>query len=132
MTAQAGQYNVMRCLRHQEYGAAALALSLFAENVLQVIYLLNFRYAPYYKWAFKGLEALPLLRREGKLLESILCKGVTGTAPQMIEEITKGIIRELIDQGYTTDLGEYLEPYAVYIQQTIGDHMLRNMPIVIE
>lgn len=130
--AQSGQYNVLRCIRHGEYGAASLALSRFAENALQVIYLLNFRYAPYYKWAFKGAKSLSVLKREGELLEKLLCEGVNVNAPQIIEEIVNGVIKALVDQGYASYCGDFLEPYAIGIQQSIADHTLRHMPIVIE
>lgn len=132
LMAQSGQYNLMRCMKHGELGAAALALYRFVESALQVIYLLNFRYAPYYKWALKGISSLALLRREGEFLELLLRKGVGEGAVCTVEEIAKGVIAELIDQGYTPCLGDYLEPYAVHIQQSITDHGLRNMPIVIE
>lgn len=132
LMAQSGQYNLGRCIKHKEYGAATLALARFVESALQVIYLLNFRYAPYYKWAFKGLSALPLLGKEGVWLENLLCNGVTDEAYEMVERIVKGVIAELIDQGYAVDLGEYLEPYAYHIQSTIGDHFVRNMPLIIE
>lgn len=56
--AQAGQYNFMRCVRRGEYGAAALALTEFAQAAVSMAHLLCSRYAPYYKWGFRSLRSL--------------------------------------------------------------------------
>ena len=130
--AQSGQYNVNRCMKHGEYGAASLAISRFVERALDVIYLLNDRYAPYYKWTFMGARSLPTLQREVKLLETLIGNGAIGSAPETIDEIVRGIIDELILQKYTVYQGAFLEPYAYHIQQTIKDHSLRNAPIILE
>ena len=131
LMAQAGQYNVMRCLKHGENGAATLALMQFAEQALQVIFLLNRRYCPYYKWSFKALASLPILKEEGLLLESLLVEKLDWNVTSGIERIAKGTAKELIHQGYCHDLGDYLEPYAYHIQNSIRDHTLRTMPIIL-
>ncbi|MBR2717319.1 MAG: DUF4037 domain-containing protein, partial [Oscillospiraceae bacterium] len=59
--AQAGQYNYARCMRRGESGAASLALGEFVRAAVSMIYLLNRRYAPYYKWVFRVMEDLPSL-----------------------------------------------------------------------
>lgn len=69
MMAQSGQYNYGRCMRRGDVVAAGLAEAEFVRSALSMIYLLNRRYAPFYKWMFRGLsredilgEALPLLK----------------------------------------------------------------------
>lgn len=52
--AQSGQYNYMRCIRRGERTAAFLALSEFLKNTIEMIYLLNKKYMPYYKWSHRG------------------------------------------------------------------------------
>ena len=59
--AQSGQYNYARCLRHGEEGAAMLALSEFVRQGCDAVYLFNRAHMPYYKWALRGMERLPLL-----------------------------------------------------------------------
>ena len=54
--AQSGQYNYMRCLKHGEPGAAALALDEFVRNAADMVFLLNRRFAPYYKWVFRAMR----------------------------------------------------------------------------
>lgn len=58
MMAQSGQYNYTRCLKHGESGAAQLAVMEFVKSTLNVIFLLNKTYQPYYKWSFRALRAL--------------------------------------------------------------------------
>ena len=59
---QAGQYNYPRCARRGDAVAMTLALDEFLRAALQAIYLLNGRYAPFYKWLYRGAEELPRLR----------------------------------------------------------------------
>ncbi len=131
LMAQSGQYNVKRCLIHGEYGASALALSQFVQETIQVIFLLNGRYAPYYKWSFRAMRTLPLLQEEGRLLEEILIQGISNQTPDKIETIVQGVIAQLIRQAYCPDLGDYLEPYAVHIHNSIQDHSLRALPMIL-
>lgn len=66
--AQSGQYNYPRCLAHGETGAAVLAAAEFVRNTASLIYLINRRYAPFYKWllrGMRGLEQLSHLERGG-------------------------------------------------------------------
>ena len=131
LMAQAGQYNVARCLKHGELGAASLALARFAENAIQVIYLLNRRFAPYYKWAFRALDSLSFLVEEGRLLEKTLSGPMGMHTVEAIEKIASGVIDCLIQQGYAVLLGDYLEPYAYHINETIQDGGLRTAPLII-
>ena len=59
--AQAGQYNLPRCLVRGDAVAAMLAVARFAEAALSLVYLCNRRYMPFYKWAAKLARSLPLL-----------------------------------------------------------------------
>ena len=59
--AQAGQYNLPRALRRGETVCAMLAASRFAEAALGMLFLLNRRYMPFYKWAWHIGRDLPFL-----------------------------------------------------------------------
>lgn len=64
--AQAGQYNYPRCLRRGDTVAAQLALAEFTRAALSMVYLLNRRYAPFYKWMHRGLRGFgPSCRAPG-------------------------------------------------------------------
>lgn len=60
LAAQSGQYNFPRTLRRGDKIAAMLAKARFAENALGLVYLLNGRYMPFYKWAPKLARGLPI------------------------------------------------------------------------
>ena len=102
--AQAGQYNFMRCVRRGEYGAAALALTEFAQAAVSMAHLLCSRYAPYYKWGFRSLRSL--------------------------EEIAADIVSVLRARGLTSGNWDYLEPHALEITERIKDPVLRTLHIM--
>jgi hypothetical protein len=73
--AQSGQYNFQRCLRHGQEGAAALAAAEFVQSACSMIYLLNRKHMPYYKWAFRGMQELERLGDMKDALEFLLTAG---------------------------------------------------------
>ena len=58
---QSGQYNFLRSLWRRDYFAAQYAETKFCADVMSLVYLLNRRYSPYYKWLLHGINGLPLL-----------------------------------------------------------------------
>ena len=61
MMGQSGQYNYLRCVARGESGAAQLAVIQFVSSAMHVIFLLNKKYMPYYKWSFRALRELDKL-----------------------------------------------------------------------
>ena len=100
--AQAGQYNYPRCIAHGEPAAAQLAVGEFVRHAIAVIFLLNERYLPYYKWQFRALRALPLLGSEAETLELLLTtdngKTMAQAKQDMIENLSSTVITALQDQ----------------------------------
>ena len=134
LMAQAGQYNYMRCIRHGERAAAQLAAGEFVRSAMNVIFLLNRRYQPYYKWSFRALRALPMLSLQAELLEYLLTTdnedGMYEEKYSVIEGIAADIIDELIGQGVTkADCGD-LEKHAYSVNDAVEDGQLRNMHIL--
>lgn len=72
--AQSGQYNLPRALRRNDAVAAMLAAARFAEAALSLVFLLNRRYTPFYKWAGKIVGTLPVLG--GNLRETLTALAV--------------------------------------------------------
>ena len=70
---QAGQYNYGRCVARGELVAAHCALAGFIEAVISLVYLLNKRYRPFYKWMHRGMKELPILGGECHRLLADLC-----------------------------------------------------------
>ena len=59
--AQTGQVNYGRSMGRKDYVTATLCIGQFMEHTMKCLYILNKKYAPYYKWLFKGIEKLPIL-----------------------------------------------------------------------
>ena len=64
LAGQTGQYNYARCLVRGETAAAQIIRGRFLENTAALVFLLNRRYRPFYKWSWRALRTLPLLGAE--------------------------------------------------------------------
>lgn len=128
--AQSGQYNYTRALSHGEQGAAVLALSEFSKNICEAVYKLNFSFAPFYKWLFRGAKDLPVLSDAARLSESLLLDPLNEKNAQRIEEIAALIIKELKNQNLTDLNADFLEPHAYEVRSRISDPELRNTHIM--
>ena len=118
MMAQSGQYNYERCVKRGENGAAFLTLSEFVKSAISVIYLLNNRYEPFYKWAFRGMRELPRLSELEKTLTELLVSGEeTFGKPQLIEEVAEKISVELTVQGLSRANGSTLHAHAYSVME---------------
>lgn len=121
LMAQSGQYNYLRMFGRGERVTAAIALSEFMKHTMAMVYLLNRRYAPFYKWMHKGMERLPVLPEIRDIL-SALADLPTGDEriPQTIEIIVALIIKEMKKQGLTSGEDNYLDHHT--------DNILRSIP----
>ncbi|MBR5411222.1 MAG: DUF4037 domain-containing protein [Clostridia bacterium] len=123
--AQAGQYNYARLLRHNERGAAVVALGEFAQNVCRAVYKLNFAYPPFYKWLLRGAKALPLGAEAAKRCETMLLDPLGESVPAEIEAVAALLIEELRRQDLTDLPFDYLEPHAKEVLSRVTDPELR-------
>ena len=134
LMAQAGQYNYARCLKHGEPAAAQLAAVEFVRSALSVLFLLNRKYQPYYKWVFRALRELPGGAELSPMLEVLLTSGNTeaqaAEKTEIIEELSASISRMLNEQNLTERLGEDLERLAYAVNDGIRDGELRNMHVL--
>ncbi len=134
MMAQAGQYNYPRCIARGETGAAQLAVFEFVKHAISAIYLLNNRYEPFYKWAYRGMRELPIL---GDIADSLAVLTEldnsaenAATKQAVIEDMALLFIEAFVDQDITRAVCGDLEKHAYSIADGIGDNMLRTMHIM--
>lgn len=134
LMAQSGQYNYKRCIDHGETAAAQLAVCEFVKSASEVIFLLNGKYQPYYKWSFRALRSLENLSLEAEIMEYLL---TTNNEPEMAEEkyyaiegIAADVIDVLIDRGLTKANCGDLEKHAYSVNDSIADGDIRNMHIL--
>ncbi len=134
LMAQAGQYNYPRLIKRGENGAAQLALTEFVRHAISVIYLLNNRYEPFYKWVYRGMRTFPIL---GEVEPALAGATELDNTPanvaykrDIIEDVGAMVIRELHRQGLTDGQGEDLERHAYVVQEGIQSQELRNLHIM--
>ncbi len=130
LMAQAGRYNVPRCLGHGESGAAQLAAIEFAGSAMAAAFLLARRYRPYYKWRFRALRELPGLSELAFPLEQILTTPCDEEKLQTIEEICAAVAAEVRRQGLAETESGDLEKLAYAVNSRVKDPTLRNMHVL--
>ena len=134
LMGQSGQYNYMRCMERQETGAAQLSVVEFTKSAMQVVFLLNQTYMPYYKWSFRALRELPLLSELSDTLEYFISSGNGQTESldkyRRMEDVCKVITDELHRQGLTTYSGSELEGQAYAVNACIKDGDIRNCHVL--
>lgn len=130
--AQTGQYNYLRALSHGENAASALSLSQFVSSTAHAVYLLNFSYMPYYKWAIRGMRELLILSSLADDLTELLKEPYNKDKNlPLIEKICSAVLSELKNQGVSNLSDDFLETHAYSIQNKISDPILRNSSIIL-
>ena len=134
LMGQSGQYNYNRCLSHGEPAAAQLAVFEFVKSAMNVVFLLNKRYMPYYKWSFRAMRELPLLSSLSDSLEYLLTsendQASSKTKSLVIEDIAAIIISELQKQNLSDAVGNDIEKHAYSVNGAILDADIRNLHIL--
>ena len=126
---QSGVYNYPRCLAHGERGAAKLALFAFVKSISAAVYLLNNKYMPFYKWAFRGMRELEILPDLRETLESLITAESDDDIPAAINGTVAKVSSALASEGLIADPYQTLEHSAYEINNRIKDHSLRNESI---
>lgn len=93
-----------------------------------MIFLLNRRYMPYYKWSFRAARDLPVLREAAGELERLA--GGPVRTEERIEGVCRAVVQELKRQGLTGGDWDYLEPHAMELTERIRDGELRNLHVM--
>lgn len=127
--AQAGQYNYPRCLKRGEKVAGQLALAEFIKAGLSMVYLLNKRYAPFYKWMHRGIKELPVLPRAYALFAE-LAEADENSRQEIVEGICMLVVGELKRQGLTEKDDAFLQEHCDAIMAQIQDSALRKTHVM--
>lgn len=133
--AQSGQYNYGRCMKRHDYVAANLAINEFIDQTLSLIYLMNKRYKPYYKWSFYGLKDCVILYDIKDCLEKLVIlpnqkeqwnqryEGINKNDEKVriIEYICQRIVEELNEAGLSHLKDEFLDNHVAVIMNHIEE-----------
>ncbi len=147
--AQSGQYNYARAMKRGEHVAAQLSLAEFIKNTISMVYLLNKKYTPFYKWMHRGMKGLPILSEIGEIL-NILAQTENQTEAWkdakakdylytlntkdqkviIVEAICDLVLQELTSQGLTEGEDNFLENHVISIMEKIKDTNIRALQIM--
>ena len=122
--AQAGQYNLSRCLKRGDTVSASLACARFTEAALSMTHLLNRKYVPFYKWAFRSAQNLPKLRSIPALIEELH----NTIKPEIAENICIEIADELRHQKFSSCSSNFLQDHLADIMSGIKDPEIAALP----
>ena len=130
--AQYAQSNYSRMMARKDTVTAMICVGKGVESALDLVYLLERTYAPYYKWKKKGLENSRLAKQIFPILEKIaenpsqasVWEGYRYSAASvhledanvaLFEEVAKRILDEMVRQNLVSGNETFLEYYIPQI-----------------
>ena len=130
--SQSGQYNYARSMRRGDTMAARLAEGVFIRETLQLAHLLERRYMPYYKWAWRSFEELAIAGRLAEPLQELSAApdqsavwtgaedNIINTADakvRLIEQICRVLLEELARRGLAEGQEIFLDAHVADIME---------------
>lgn len=126
--SQYGQYNYGRMAGRADVVTAEQCRSGFIKNVMQLIYLLNRTYAPYYKWMYKGLEKIDDFGMKERLNElALLSIMAIDENNALMEYICTSLLSHMEKLNMIV-----LNPYTTYMEHYIGQVLSYNSDVETE
>lgn len=123
---QSGQYNYQRCCKRFDHFAMQSSETKFCSDIISLVYLVNRKYKPYYKWQFPGVAALPISGREmAELITALLVETVPSKKQLVINHICEQVIDVLKDEGLSDIESPHLLDHGTAIHASISDAELR-------
>lgn len=129
VAAQSGQYNFYRCEKRGDKVSILQSKSIFIEHTQALVFLLNLRFRPYYKWTNSLIKQLPILGAEISNLTEKLTEN-SAESGRIIEEISALIIKEFKTQGLSSSSSDFLMDHANEIKESINDLSMRSSHIM--
>jgi len=117
-----GQYNYPRCLKRNELYAAAQAEMQFLESALSIVFLLNKKYLPFYKWANRAVRELPILGNHSyDAIAELIEMNSRKDKEIRLESFAQEIIAQLKELGLSKGESDFLSDHGPLIQECIRD-----------
>ena len=131
--SQSGQYNYPRMMARGDYVTAKVCLGKAMDSGMEILYLLNHTYAPYYKWRRKGLVVLTNTAAGREILDRIALLppqidawksgynpnevNLKDSAAAAIEELAGEILRIMKEQKIVDGEDKFLD---IYVREVLG------------
>jgi len=114
-------------VQRAELFAAQYAETKFCADVISVVFILNRRYTPFYKWMHRAVGELPLLGAWIRdRISDLIAESDFARKEERIEEICTALIQEFSRQRLSTHDSTFLPDHGPVIQATIQDASLRG------
>lgn len=114
--SQYGQYNYKRMAERADFVTAEQCRSSFINSVIDLVYLLNRTYAPYYKWKFKGLSKIEDFGISSKIQQLVLIPIMNvDENVSLIEYICVVLLRQMEQKKLLERI-----PQTTYMEHYIG------------
>lgn len=131
--AQSGQYNFPRSVKRGDIFAISQSEAIFCHDVISLVFLLNKKYAPFYKWMHRAVRDLEILGKfTYETITSLLSEPDYRKKIVIIESISSEIIKELTDEGLTDSSSDFLLDHGPVINKKIKDETIRKNFIIIK
>lgn len=132
-SAQSGQYNFPRSVKRGDLFAVSQSETVFSHDIISLVFLLNRKYAPFYKWMHRSVRDLEILGEFiYEAIESLLFETDNRKKIGIIESISAEIIKELISQKISTSTSDFLLDHGPAINEKIQDEKIRKNFIIIK
>ena len=133
MAGKTGQFNYVRSIKRGDIGAAYYCATEFIYKVSALLFLINGRYMPYYKWRFRAMKELTTLNCvvEPLIELSQMSEGESANKIGLIEDISGLIIKELVNRGWSSGYSDYLLDNAKLVMKTISDTEIASWNIFV-
>ncbi len=127
--AQVGQYNLPRIIWRMDPVSERMVAARFCSEAIQMIFLLEKSFKPYYKWEFRALAELsPFGSQMKNKLSNFLLLSEGGARIEPAEEICNDLLEELHRQGLCRTNETFLTIAGQEIQDSIEDARLGSLP----
>ena len=119
LMSQTGQYNHPRMLKRKDTVTASVYRAEFVKHTMQMMYLLERRYAPYTKWMYRGLDNIEGIKE--KLGRLLLLDVSDPGCTDIIEDICTLTLMRLCGMGLASGYDNYLDHHT--------GEILGNVPV---
>ncbi len=145
--SQYGQCNYARMMARGDYLTASLCINKAIESAMDIVYILNKIYAPYYKWKKKGIEKLGTMQEVLWICDELAITSCQkqawsnqsysptqiNTADKcvvLLELLAKTLLEYMKDQKLVRGTDAFLETYIGQILE--GDRLLIDKIVELE
>lgn len=136
--SQNAQSNYARMMVRRDYVTSNICVQQAVKSTMALVYLLNRKYAPYYKWMRKGMDTLPVLPELGAILDAMAQVGCQSGAwegkkynpyevnmadplVKAFEMIASMILAEMNRQGIVEGDNPFLD---IYSKQLLAENQI--------